>query len=452
MKARFLRRATGRFALPAGLTLSLLMCLGGRGLAHETDQVSPVVTAVKNVRDAVVNISAEKIVRVHRDPLFDRFFSDFFEAPARQRRRTQKSLGSGVILRDNGFVVTNAHVVARGEKIRVILADEREFPATIVGSDEDSDLAILKIEAQDLPAIALAGTTPPLIGETVIAIGNPFGFSHTVTTGVVSATDRSLRTQQRNYLDFIQTDASINPGNSGGPLLNIRGELIGINTAIYGGAQNIGFAIPADRAHRVVQQLIQFGEIRRGYLGMHLQELTPALADALEIPHQRGVVVHSIDNGSPAAQSGILRGDVLIAIDGRTPRDGAEFAERLARVHEGEVVMLQVLRDSEPRSVSLEAAAMTPAVLQQTGWRRIGLRTGQPGARGGLRIDRVRQRSPAANVGIRPGDDLLAIDADPTDNTETFRDAIVKIRRKNTAQLTIRRGRAVYQLGIRLEK
>jgi len=419
---------------------------------HETDRVTPVVTAVEKVRDGVVNISAEKIIKVHRDPFFDQFFYDFFEAPHRQRHRKQKNLGSGVIVRSNGYVVTNAHVVARGEKIRVILSDEREFPATIVGRDEDSDLAVLKIEAEDLPTIGLAIDAPPLIGETVITIGNPFGFSHTVTTGVISATGRSLRTSNRNYLDFIQTDASINPGNSGGPLLNIRGEWIGINTAIYGAAQNIGFAIPADRAHRVVEQLIEFGEIRRGYVGMHLQELTPALADALEIPHQRGVVVHSVDKQSPAEAAGIRRGDVLIGIEGKSPRDAVEFSERLARAHEGETLTVTVLRDAVPSQVAVNASATTDVVVQRTAGRRIGLQTGKPGSRGGLRIASVRERSPAAGVGIRAGDVLLAIDSLPTDDAGNFRKAILKIRRQNSAQLTVRRGRAIYQLAIRLEK
>jgi len=434
------------------IVLLALSILPTAAAAHPEDRVSPVVTAVEKVRDAVVNISAEKIVLIHPDPLFDRFFSDFFEAPIRQRRRTQKNLGSGVILRDTGFIVTNAHVVARGEKIRILLADERELPATIVGTDEDSDIAVLKVEADNLPSIPFATDTSPMTGETVIAIGNPFGFSHTVTTGVVSATDRSLRTANRNYLDFIQTDASINPGNSGGPLLNIRGELIGINTAIYGGAQNIGFAIPANRAQRIVEQLINFGEVRRGHLGLHLQDLTPALADALEIPHQRGVVVHSIDLESPAANASIVRGDVLIAIDGKTPRDGAEFAERLARIHQEEIVSLTILRDGQPIEVELKATPMTDKVMQRTGWRRIGLRTDRPGARGGLRISRVRERSPATGVGIRPGDILLAIESFPTDDSAEFSKALLKIRRNASARLTVRRGRSVYQLGVRLEK
>ncbi|MEO2169255.1 MAG: trypsin-like peptidase domain-containing protein, partial [bacterium] len=187
------------------------------------DRRTPVVAAVEATRDAVVNISAEEVVVVRKDPFFDQFFSDFFELQPRRRAYTRKSLGSGVIIRDDGYVVTNAHVIARGDRIRVVLANERELVATLVGTDENADLAVLKIEAQDLPAIEFYTADDAMIGETVIAIGNPFGFSHTVTTGVISATGRSLRTDDRTYLDFIQIDASINPGNSGGPLLNIEG-------------------------------------------------------------------------------------------------------------------------------------------------------------------------------------------------------------------------------------
>lgn len=433
------------------LTALSLWPLGTSSRAHENERISPVVTAVARVSGAVVNISAEKIVLVHRDPFFDRFFSDFSEAPARQHRLTQKNLGSGVILRDNGFIVTNAHVVARGENIRILMADDREFAATIVGTDEDSDLAVLKIEAEDLPSIPLATSTPPLIGETVIAIGNPFGFSHSVTTGVISATGRSLRTNNRNYLDFIQTDASINPGNSGGPLLNIKGDLIGINTAIYGDAQNIGFAIPANRAHRIVEQLINFGEVRRGHLGVHIQNLTPALADALEIPHQRGVVVHRVEEESPAFSAGIVRGDVIIAVDGKSPRNGAEFQERLARVHEGEFVGMTILRDGKTLDKKLKATPLSEEVLQRTGWRRLGIRIDRPETRGGMRISAVRERSAAAGAGIRPGDILLAIELHTTDSQAAFGKAILKIRRKGSARFTLRRGRSVYQLGIRLD-
>src|SRR5262249_44289017 len=243
-------------------TILTLVLLAGttHAAAPETDPArrSRVVDAVERAGPAVVNISTEQVV-VQRgspfggDPLFDQFFRDFFDS--RPRRSTRTSLGSGIIVQSDGTILTNEHVILRGGRIHVTLADGREFDAKLVGRDPDSDLAVLRINAGSLPHIALGHSDDLMIGETVIAIGNPFGLSHTVTTGGVRATKRSLQSGGRTFTDFIQTDASINPGNSGGPLLNILGELVGINTAIYGGAQGIGFAIPVDRARRAIDTL-----------------------------------------------------------------------------------------------------------------------------------------------------------------------------------------------------
>src|SRR5204863_10077631 len=219
---------------------------------------------------AVVNVSAESIVR-EVDPFFGGMLGP-------SRRRKTQSLGSGLIIDAAGVVLTNAHVIEGASRIVVTTLDGRELEADVLGSDRDADLAVLKVDGKNLPARPLGRSGDLMIGETVIAIGNPFGLSHTVTTGVVSALNRSLNTDGRTYTDFIQTDASINPGNSGGPLLNIRGELIGVNTAIYGKAQGIGFAIPVDRVHRVMGDLVSFGEVRRAWVGLTVQDLTPDLA------------------------------------------------------------------------------------------------------------------------------------------------------------------------------
>ena len=248
---------------------------------------TPVVEAVKRVSPAVVNISTETIVArqtspfpAFRDPLFEEFFHDFFEP--RVERYKQTSLGSGVVIRPDGYILTNQHVVLRGSQIKVTLADDRDFEAQLVGADSDSDLAVLKVKTDtSLPYINMGDSDDLMIGETVIAIGNPFGLSHTVTTGVVSALGRSLKTGEQTYYDFIQTDASINPGNSGGPLLNLSGDLIGINTAIYQKAQGIGFAIPINRARRIVTDLISYGEVHVPWVGAIVQDLTPELAAQL---------------------------------------------------------------------------------------------------------------------------------------------------------------------------
>ena len=261
-----------------------------------------VVKAVRETSPAVVNISTEQIVErkasslspFFNDPYFDKFFKDFFE-PGYEKKYTQKSLGSGVIFEKRGYILTNWHVVGKASQIKVILINEEIFNAKLIGSSPELDLAVLKIDTQrDLPTIKIGDSDRLMIGEKVIAIGNPFGLSHTVTTGVISAQKRSLRVGENVYLDFIQTDASINPGNSGGPLLNIDGELIGINSAIYGeGAQGIGFAIPIIKAKRVVDDLITYGEVNPAWVGITLQTLSPEMAHYLGYTGESGVFVGS---------------------------------------------------------------------------------------------------------------------------------------------------------------
>jgi len=260
-------------------TFSLYFLLPLSVQAQEGNRRSPVVLVAEKASLAVVSIfSTQEVERQENpfsgNPLFEDFFRDFFE-PFPQRR-TERSLGSGVVIRPDGYILTNEHVVLQSGKVQIQLADDRKLNARLVGADSDSDLAVLKVdEAKALPHLPLGTSDDLMIGETVIAIGNPFGLSHTVTTGVVSAVNRSLNTGERTYYDFIQTDASINPGNSGGPLLNIKGDLIGINTAIYGKAQGIGFAIPISRAKRIVEELISHGAVDSPWIGIATQTLTP---------------------------------------------------------------------------------------------------------------------------------------------------------------------------------
>src|SRR5213596_2830361 len=313
--------------------LALPAVAAARGAESDPERRSLVVQAVEKAGPAVVNVSTEQVVERRgspfpfpEDPFFDQYFRDFFDL--RPRRFTTTSLGSGVIVAPDGTILTNEHVILRASRIHVTLADEREFDAKLVGADSDSDVAVLRVQAGgELPHVTLGTSSDLMIGETVIAIGNPFGLSHTVTTGVVSAVGRSLHDEDRTYTDFIQTDASINPGNSGGPLLNIKGELIGINTAIYGKAQGIGFAIPVDRARRVMKDLVSYGEVRRVWVGLVVQDLTPQLAQ--HFGTRRGVVVAEIDPGSPAAGAGLARGDVITRVDGREVRSRDDFEQRV---------------------------------------------------------------------------------------------------------------------------
>ena len=277
--------------------------------------------------------------------MLEKFFRDFF-SPEFERREKRTSLGSGVIIDGKrGFVLTNTHVIEKATTISVMLNDKREFEAAIVGMDPDSDLAVLKIQSEQvLPAIQMGDSDDLMIGESVIAIGNPFGFSHTVTTGVVSAVKRSIKTASRIFHEFIQTDASINPGNSGGPLLNIDAELIGINTAIYAEAQGIGFAIPINRARRIVSDLINYGEVVQAWVGLTVQPIDANLAEYLNIKKDTGVIVTRIEPQSPAAAAGFLEGDVIHAIDGLNIRDMAAYHLKMNSVSANQTLAVEISR------------------------------------------------------------------------------------------------------------
>jgi serine protease Do len=307
------------------VSLIFLMISCQSGYCTIESRENSVVKAIRKVSPAVVNISSQYEIRKNSnpfsgygmDPLLENFFRDFF-SPELERREQRTSLGSGIIIDGHrGLLLTNTHVVEKATRINVALKDEREFEAIIVGMDPDSDLAVLKINSnQPLPSIQMGNSEEIMIGESVIAIGNPFGFSHTVTTGVVSAVNRSIKTAQRVFHKFIQTDASINPGNSGGPLININGELIGINTAIYSQAQGIGFAIPINRAKRIISDLINYGEVVQPWTGMTVQTIDSDLSNYLNIQNDVGVMVTSVEPKSPASIAGITEGDIIIAIDG----------------------------------------------------------------------------------------------------------------------------------------
>ena len=276
--------------VPYSQYLRLIFSSGS--VCGEDIRITPVVKAVQETKAAVVNVSTYEKVKERvnpfsgytGDPYFDRFFDDFTD-PRYENKSIRTSLGSGVIIDENGYLITNWHVVQNSSTIKVATLDEKEYDALLIGSDPKSDLAILKIKSsQPFPCVRIGDSDNLLIGETVIAIGNPFGLSNTVTTGVVSALHRSIKKDDEQYENFIQTDASINPGNSGGPLLNIKGELIGINTAIYGEAQGIGFAIPVNTAKRIINDLLRYGEVRSPWLGIYVQNLNRKIAQQFSYP------------------------------------------------------------------------------------------------------------------------------------------------------------------------
>ena len=312
--------------------------------------------AAQRAIPAVVNISTLRVYRtpeglppspLWQDPFFREFFGeDFFRFFGIPRERVERSLGSGVIVSEDGYILTNHHVIANASRIVVGLSDRREFEAKVVGTDPTTDIALLKIDARRLPFLPFGDSEKTQVGDIVLAIGNPFGIGQTVTMGIVSAKGRS-NMGLVDYEDFIQTDAAINPGNSGGALINLRGELIGINTAIVsrtGGYQGIGFAVPSNLARRVMEQLKRYGRVIRGWLGVSVQQVTPQLASHLGLKEPWGALVLEVAPGSPAAQGGLRRGDVIVRYDGREIRAAWELRNLIALTPVGKRVKLSVIR------------------------------------------------------------------------------------------------------------
>jgi len=412
------------------------------------------VGAVEKVGPAVVNITTEQIARRRRatpfrgDPFFDRFFRDFSEPRLRQRAQ---SLGSGVVIDDARHVLTNEHVVARADVIRVTLADGREFEAELVGADPNNDLAVLRLVTEDdIPWVAPGNSGDLMVGEPVIAIGNPFGLSNTVTTGVVSALNRSLRADARTYHGFLQTDASINPGNSGGPLLNANGQLVGINTAIYGGgAQGIGFAIPIDVAKRIVAELITKGEVTPVWLGLDLQDLDPRLSELLGLPERtRGAVVSRVRNGGPSAGSGLARSDVITHVDETAVRSARELYDILGRSTPGQTHQLTIQRDAERLDFTARAEEVSAEAIGALGVQLLGLAL-SPGE-GHYQVDSVREGSGAARIGFEPGDRILAIGGRVLEDASALRRAVIDLRGHSQTQVVVTRGQRRYHLNVPL--
>lgn len=346
--------ALGRIGSAIGLGVSPaeaalpLGAVGGGTIAPMLEQVTP----------AVVNISVLSQAPQAENPLLrDPFFRRFFNLPDQMpQSKPQVSAGSGVIIdARNGYVVTNNHVVENAQEIAVTLKDRRRLRAKLIGRDAATDIALLQIKADGLAALSIGDSDRTKVGDFVVAIGNPFGLGQTVTSGIVSAMGRSgLKIE--GYEDFIQTDASINPGNSGGALVNFQGELIGINTAIIGpagGSVGIGFAVPVSIVRSVVEQLREYGEVRRGRLGVAIQDLTPDLAESMSLKGDEGALIAKIERGSPADSGGLRSGDVVIAVDGRPVRSATDFRNRIGLLRVGTPVQLTVMREGGQKSVTV---------------------------------------------------------------------------------------------------
>jgi len=428
-----------------------------------------VVKAIKKVSPAVVNISSE--FEVHKrvnpfsgfglDPSFESFFKDFFD-PGYEQKYKRTSLGSGVIIDGKrGFILTNKHVIIKSSTITVTLKDGREFKAKIVGADPDSDLAVLRISPKgNLPDIEMGDSGNLMIGETVIAIGNPFGFSNTVTTGVVSAINRSVKVDDTFYHNFIQTDASINPGNSGGPLLNIYGELIGINTAIYAKAQGIGFAIPINKAKRVISDLIKYGEVIPAWIGIAVQDMDAELAKYLNASKIKGVLVKKIEASGPAFKSGIREGDIIQSIGSKKIFSQNDFNIEMGNISAGETLNINVLRDGKPKIFHVRATAFPEALALDLAYDILGIRVKNLSktnrdiykiyAHEGVMISALNPQAYLARIGAEPGDVIRQVGEFTVKNTKDFKKAIIKYRKRKSLVIVLQRKDQIYNISVRL--
>ncbi len=408
--------------------------------------LSPVI---KRASPAVVNIATKGTVteRGQKNPLLDDpFFRRFFDVPGQgqPRQRQFQSAGSGVVVdAQKGLVLTNAHVVEHASEITVTTLDGHDYKGEVVGSDTASDIAVVRVKNAKLTELPVGDSSKAEVGDFVIAIGNPFGLQHTVTFGIVSALGRS-GINPDGYEDFIQTDASINPGNSGGALINLKGELIGINSAILsgsGGNIGIGFAIPANMAKTVMDQLVKYGEVKRGMLGVQVVTLTPDYAENLGIKDAQGALVSQVVEGSAADKAGLKAGDVITSINGQVVKSGAELRNRIGLLRLGETVRISYLRDGKPREASAVVQARSDAGDSNSG---SDMHRGFDGAdladapaQGGVTVVSVDPGSNAAQLGLRPNDVIVKAN---TNRVTSLKDLKAALKDQASVLLTIKRG------------
>ena len=435
------------------------------------------VEIAKMVKPAVVNISATRtgksgegpMASPFDDPFFRRFFGDeFFKREHPNRERKERGQGSGVIVDSSGLIITNNHVVNKADDIRVFLSDKREFKGKLIGTDAKTDIAVVSIEATGLPTIPFADSDQLEVGEFVLAVGSPFGLTQSVTMGIVSAVGRASM-GIAEYEDFIQTDAAINPGNSGGALVNVQGQLVGINTAIFsqsGGNMGIGFAVPSNMARSIMDQLVKTGKVVRGWLGVAIQDLTPELAAQFGIPNTKGVLVSDVMGDSPAKKAGFERADVITEYDGKPMDSPTHLRNAVAATPIGRKVSVQVIRDKKPKTISVTIAEQ-PKSFGQVGSEESGDSTAPTGvlsdldvrelneelaARYGLKstdrgvlVVRVKPGSAAEEMGVREGDIILEVNRKPVSSLESYERAVSGLDTDKSVLLLLKRkGQTIY--------
>lgn len=450
------------FLLVVTLLLPPVAQATGEGGVTDDLRRSVVVRTVEQVAPAVVGVYTERTVAEPSPfrsqfgglPFQDPYFAPFFGAPtprgAPSTRRERVGMGSGVLVESSGVVVTNQHVIVGGDTIRVQLADNREFEARLVGGDSDFDLAVLRIEGKgELPFVPIGTDDSILIGETVIAIGNPYGLDHTVTTGVVSALGRTLQTEDSVYQDIVQTDASINPGNSGGPLLDIRGRLIGINTAIHREAQGIGFAIPIWRVRNVVDQILAHGSVLPTWIGLEVQDLNSELALHFGVKSGSGVLVRGVEKDSPAERAGLQTGNIVSRVQGEPVGNTAAYDRRVRGLAAGETLRLTLVdeNDSE-RLVNVDIASLPLEVIDSFAWNDVGLEVAAEN--GVVSVMRVRRGGPTAEIGLAPGDIIAAVSGREVNDVDGFRKEIGAARGNSSLLVSVVRRRRLYRVVVPL--
>lgn len=460
-------------ALLSSVSIAMLVFLAPLAQAQRSD-LPDFRSIVAETSPAVVKILVEHSGSSARQDMDEseipEFLRRYFQMPSPPQGRQRVSTGSGFIISADGFIVTNNHVVGEADDVTVRLIDRREFDAEVVGVDPRSDLALLRIDAEDLPYLSLGADHELAVGEWVLAIGSPFGLDFSVTAGIVSAKGRSLPTERNeNYVPFIQTDVAINPGNSGGPLFNLRGEVVGVNSQIFtrsGGSIGLSFAIPVSVLRNVVEQLKENGEVTRGWLGVTIQNVDRNLADSFGLDRPRGALVSQLSSGGPAEESGVEVGDVIIEFDGNEIDTSSELPHVVGLIAPGTEVRMKIVRDRKERTIKVTVGGLdaddSPGSAyrdEEGGSGRIGVTVetapdemlARWDLSGGVLVRSVDPDSAAGSAGLQTGDVITMVGSTPVRNAEAFRDATEDLQAGDSVPLrVIRRGAPLF-IGLRLD-